>query len=227
LGIKFLDKNGKILRPVPGELINMIHVDPSGLDKKIANCEIAILCDVNNKLLGPEGAATVFGPQKGATKEQVPFLEQFLQNFAGIFKQQTGKDMAAIKHGGAAGGATAGLYTWLNAKLVNGIGYFLELTGFDEALNRSDLVITGEGSLDNQTLQGKGPYGVAVKAKEKGIRVIGLAGRIESNAGIENYFDELININKEPVDVVEAMENTRENLVQTAKMLGRMLNSMN
>lgn len=219
LGIKFFDTDGKELRPVPQELMNMYQIDPSGLDKRITNCDIVILCDVNNKLLGPDGAAAVFSPQKGATKEQVPLLEQFLQNFAAVSKRQTGKDMAAIKHGGAAGGATAGLYTWLNAKLVNGIEYFLQLTNFDEALNRSDLVITGEGSLDSQTLQGKGPYGVSVAAKKKGIKVIGLAGRIERSAELQEYFDELICINQKPFDVAEAMKNTKENLTNMAKRL--------
>ena len=223
LGIKFLDKAGQQLKPAPQELIRMASVDDSGVDKKIGGCEIVILCDVNNKILGPDGAAAVFGPQKGATGEQVPLLEQFLENFAKISKQQTGRDMTVIKHGGAAGGATAGFYTWLNAKLVNGIEYFLQLTNFDEALNRSNLVITGEGSLDSQTLQGKGPYGVAVKAKEKGIKVIGLAGKIERSKELQAYFNELICVNEEPLDMTEAIKHTRENLTRVAKELGKML----
>ncbi len=143
--------------------------------------EVVILCDVNNKLLGPEGAAASFGPQKGQAAIDVLLqLDSFLENFAAVSLAQTGRDMVAIKHGGAAGGATAGLYTWINARLENGIGYFLSLTGFDEALKRSDLVITGEGSIDSQTLQGKGPYGVGGEGKGKRAlrKVIGLAGKI-------------------------------------------------
>lgn len=220
LGIVFLDANGKQLKPIPKELINMARIDSSSLDQRILDCEVVILCDVNNKLLGPEGAAAVFGPQKGASPQDVLLLDSFLKNFAMISLAQTGKDMATIKHGGAAGGATAGLYTWINAKLVNGINYFLSLTGFDEALKRSDLVITGEGSIDSQTLQGKGPYGVAVRAKAKDVPVIGLAGKVEPSKQMENYFDELICINNEPIDIIVALKNTRQNLVDAARMIG-------
>jgi len=220
LGITFLDNGGKILKANPKELINMSRIDASKLDKRILDCEVVILCDVNNKLLGPEGAAAVFGPQKGASPQDVLRLDSFLKNFASVSLGQTCKDMAAIKHGGAAGGATAGLYTWLNAKLVNGIDYFLSLTNFEEALKLSDLVITGEGSIDSQTLQGKGPYGVAKKAKEKGLRVIGLAGKVEADRELDQYFDELININPEPVDLATAMRNTRENLVRAGREIG-------
>jgi len=184
-----------------------------------------ILCDVNNKLLGPGGAAAVFGPQKGASAEDIPVLDSFLKKFAEISLAQTGKDMTAIKHGGAAGGATAGLYTWLNAKLVNGIDYFLELTKFDQALARADVVITGEGSIDRQTLQGKGPYGVALQAKKTGLRVIGVAGLIPSEPDDELgiYFDELICINEPRLDLATAMANTRENLIRIGKEIGNRL----
>ncbi len=225
LGIKFLDDAGNRLLAVPEDLINMAKVDTSELDHRIFDCEVVILCDVNNMLLGPGGAANVFGPQKGATIEDVPVLENFLKNFAEISLKQSGKNMAEIKYGGAAGGATAGLYTWLNAKLVNGIDYFLSLTQFEEALKRSDLVITGEGSIDRQTLQGKGPYGVAVKAKEKGIPVIGLAGKIplEQDDDLNQYFDALFSINNEPMDIETAMNNTKENLVRMAISIGNLV----
>jgi glycerate kinase len=220
LGIEFLDMEGKRLRAVPGELSRMTKIDASGLDSRISKCEVVVLCDVNNKLLGPQGAAAVFGPQKGASAEEVKALDRFLENFVRVTAAETGRNMDQVKYGGAAGGASAGLYAWLGAKLVNGIEYFLKLTNFDDALRRADLVITGEGSLDNQTLQGKGPYGVAAKAKEKGIKVIALAGKIEDNAELGKYFDELININHEPFDLAEAMKKTRENLVKSAKRLG-------
>jgi glycerate kinase len=225
LGIKFLDAAGKRLLAIPEDLINLAKVDTAELDLRIFDCEIVILCDVNNKLLGSEGAASVFGPQKGATMEDVPFLERFVKNFAEVSLKQSGKNMAEVKHGGAAGGATAGLYTWINAKLVNGIDYFLSLTNFDEALKRSDWVITGEGSIDRQTLQGKGPYGVAVKAKSKNIPVIGLAGKIplEQDEELMQYFDVLLSINNEPMDIAAAMDNTQKNLVRTAISLGNLI----
>jgi glycerate kinase len=226
LGIIFLDANGERLIATPEFLVNVAKVDITELDPRILDREVVILCDVDNQLLGPQGAAQVFGPQKGASVDDVQLLEAFLENFAVVSTVQTGIDMAHIKHGGAAGGATAGLYTWLNAKLVNGIEYFLSLTDFDEALKRSDLVITGEGSIDRQTLQGKGPYGVALRAKNKNIPVIGLAGKIpvEQDAELQQYFDVLMSINNEPVDLTVAMGNTKENLIRTGIAVGNIIN---
>lgn len=222
LGIDFLDKEGRRLKAVPDGLAKLAKIDDSGLDRRILDTEIVILCDVNNKLLGPEGAAAVFGPQKGASPADVKLLDSFLAKFAAVSKTQLGTDMAEIKHGGAAGGATAGLYTWLNAKLVNGIEYFLSLTGFEQALKKADLVITGEGSIDRQTLQGKGPYGVAALAKKKNIPVIGLAGRVPSkpDAALQKYFDVLLSINREFIDMPTAIANTEKNLTETAQQVG-------
>jgi glycerate kinase len=227
LGIDFLDKDGKRLRAVPDELLKLVKIDYSGLDRRVRNTEIIILCDVNNKLLGPGGAAHIFGPQKGASPADVNQLESFLANFAAVSKAQLGTDMTIIKHGGAAGGATAGLHTWLCAKLVNGIEYFLSLTGFDEALKRANLVITGEGSIDSQTLQGKGPYGVALKAKEKNIPIIGLAGKIpaEPDADLQRYFDVLLSVNTASIDMATAMANTEKNLIAAAQAAGDQINS--
>lgn len=227
LGINFLDAAGKQLSAVPEKLIDIANVDISGLDKRIADTEIVILCDVANNLLGPQGAAAVFGPQKGATSDDVKFLDKFLANFVAGTAGQTGRDMNQVKYGGAAGGASAGLYAWLGARLVNGIDYFLTLTNFDAVLNHTDLVITGEGSIDSQTLQGKGPYGVAMRAKAKGIPVIGLGGKVEPGAEMESYFDELISINSELVDLDIAMRNTKANLVRTAKMIADRMTSIN
>ncbi|HEX3387353.1 MAG TPA: glycerate kinase [Mucilaginibacter sp.] len=220
LGIEFFDIRGNKLKAIPEELINMAKIDSSGLDERIYDAEIVVLCDVSNNLLGPQGAAAVFGPQKGAGLEDIKALDHFLKNFVKVTAAQTGWNMDRIKYGGAAGGASAGVYAWLGAKLVNGIEYFLHLTGFDEALERANMVITGEGSLDSQTLQGKGPYGVAVAAKKKGVKVIGLAGTIEEDTELGEYFDELICINQEPFDVTEAMKRTEENLVRVARRLG-------
>ncbi|HTK21451.1 MAG TPA: glycerate kinase [Mucilaginibacter sp.] len=227
LGINFLDKDGKRLKAVPDELSKMVKIDDSGLDHRIHDTEIVILCDVNNKLLGPKGAATVFGPQKGASPSDVTLLDSFLANFATISKAQLGTDMTTIKHGGAAGGATAGLNTWLNAKLVNGIEYFLSLIGFDQALKNADLVITGEGSIDTQTLQGKGPYGVAAEAKKKHLPVIGLAGRIltKPDAELQKYFDVLLSINREFTDMPTAIAHAEKNLIETAQGLGDLINA--
>ncbi|HYK47189.1 MAG TPA: glycerate kinase, partial [Parafilimonas sp.] len=177
LGIRFLDQGNNVLNSLPAELNDLATIDLSALDKRIFNCEIVVLCDVENALLGEHGAAKIFGPQKGATEADVQKLETALNQFCDIVLQQAGKDMASIRHGGAAGGIAASFATLLNAELVNGIDYFLNITEFDKALTETDLVITGEGSIDEQTLRGKGPYGVAKRAKQKGVPVIALAGR--------------------------------------------------
>jgi glycerate 2-kinase len=225
LGFRFLDKHKKELGCIPESLVESDTIDFSKVDERIMHCELIVLCDVENMLLGEQGAAAVFGPQKGASQDDRKKLEASLSKLRDVVLRQTGKDMSLIKHGGAAGGVAAGLSALLNAQLVNGIDYFLSLTGFDEALEKTDLVITGEGSIDLQTLQGKGPFGVAKRAKEKGIQVIGLAGKVplETNGLLHQYFDQLLCINDEPMELSDALSHTRSNLIRTARALGDLL----
>ncbi|MBK5271418.1 MAG: glycerate kinase [Bacteroidia bacterium] len=225
LGVKFLDEEGNELKQLPGLLSMLDDIDITDLDKRLANTELVILCDVENKLLGINGAASVFGPQKGASDQDVQQLEISLTKFREIAFKKIGKDMSLLKHGGAAGGVSAGLNTFLNAKIIAGIEYFLDITKFDKALLMADLVITGEGSIDLQTLHGKGPYGVAKRAKKRSIPVIGLAGTIpqKTNEELTKYFDVLLSINKEDMNLHIAMQNTYENLNRSAKLLGDQL----
>jgi glycerate kinase len=225
MGIQFLDPAGQPLKATPETLLNLAAVDLSGLDQRVLQTELVILCDVTISLLGKHGAAAVFGPQKGASPADVQKLETFLTRFSDTASQHTGKDISQVKHGGTAGGAAAGLFAFLNAKLVNGIDYFLELTDFDSALKRSDLLITGEGSMDEQTMQGKGPFGVACKAKLKGVPVIALAGKIPDgkNENLLTYFNELIAISDKSVDLATALRNTAGNLEESSLKLGNRL----
>jgi len=225
LGIRFLDSSGNELNDLPRSLIHLASTDRSGLDTRIRNCEIIVLCDVDNMLLGEEGSAWVFGPQKGASAQDVYTLDTVLAKLTEVARKETGRDMSSVKYGGTAGGAAAGLYAFLNAKLVNGIDHFLELTGFDEALENTDLVITGEGSIDAQTLQGKGPFGVAYRAKLKGLPVIGLAGKVPKapDPNLEKYFDVLMAIGNQPTDLPEALASTYGNLVRSSVQLGNLL----
>jgi glycerate kinase len=224
LGIRFLNDQGERLLN-PESLVNLSTIDVSGLDKRIFNCEIVIICDVDNSLLGEEGAAAIFGPQKGATPEGVVKLEASLKRLSEVTLQQTGKDISGIKYGGTAGGAAAGLYAFLNAKLVNGIDYYLQLTEFDKALGKADLVITGEGSIDRQTLKGKGPFGVANKAKLKGVPVIALAGKVPliKDLELQKYFDVLLSIGDGSFDMNTAMATASENLTRTSREVGNLL----
>ena len=227
LGIKFSDKKGNELNDLPASLLQLAAIDLSGLDKRIEPTEIIILCDVENPLLGENGAATVFGPQKGASQETIQLLEAGLTRFRDIVFNKIGKDMSALKHGGAAGGVAAGLSALLNAHLVNGIDYFLQSTGFEKELAMANLVITGEGSIDLQTLHGKGPFGVAKKAKEFSLTVIGMAGKVPAviDRSLSPYFDQLISINEETTGLEMAIKNTYSNLERSARRLGDLLSS--
>jgi glycerate kinase len=225
LGARFLDAAGKMLQDLPESLTNLASVDTTGLDPRIFACEVTVLCDVDNMLLGEQGSAAVFGPQKGASPEAVKKLDAALARLSAVALRQTGVDMAAIKYGGTAGGAAAGLHVFLKARLVHGIDHFLQLTRFEQALEKSDLVITGEGSIDEQTLQGKGPFGVAMAAKRRNIPVIGLAGKVplEKNNALQQYFDMLLAIGNEPTDLTTAMKHTSTNLTRTAWEVGNAL----
>ncbi len=225
LGFRFLDKKGNELTDTPETLVHLDTIDFTNVDERTRHCKITVLCDVENVLLGKEGAAAVFGPQKGAGPDDVKKLEASLTKLSDIIHKQTGRDITMIKSGGAAGGTSAGLAAFLNADLVNGIDYFLSLTKFDETLEGTDLVITGEGSIDVQTLHGKGPFGVAKRAKQKGLPVIGLAGQIpvERVALLEKYFDVLLSINPEGTELSLAISQTKQNLKRTSKKIGDLL----
>lgn len=225
LGVRFLDNNGREITDLPIGLEALHTIDLSSLDRRLQQVEVTVLCDVDNPLLGEAGAAHVFGPQKGASAEQANQLDSLLGHYAAVIQSTTGKDIAKRRSGGVAGGASAGLAGVLGAKLVNGIDYFLDMTEFDTALSRSHLVITGEGSIDNQTLQGKGPYGVASRAKRVGLPVVGLAGKIpvEVSNELAAYFDTLLAIGNGPAALDDALADTADNLARTAQQLGNLL----
>ncbi len=226
LGVKFLDKEGKILQQLPGDLQRLEFLDIAGLHKRISACRVHVLCDVENKLLG-EAGARMFAKQKGATPKEIDLLEQGLKKLTTAIKKLNGKNAAVVAKGGAAGGTAAGLYGVLGARLVNGIRYFLEITGFEKELKKADLVITAEGSIDEQTLQGKGPFGVAEAAAQLGIPVVGLAGLLPDPlpAALKKCFTDLICINPHGSPIAEAMSKTGENLHAAALAFGNRLAS--
>jgi len=225
LGCRFLDDSGRELSELPEGLVRLARVDVLGLDRRVLDNEVVVLCDVDNLLLGEQGAAAVFGPQKGASAAVVLQLDAGLSRLAEVVLLQTGKDITALTYGGTAGGAAAGLFAFLNARLVNGIDYFLELTGFDAALGSADLVITGEGSIDEQTLQGKGPLGVAMKAKAAGVPVIAVAGKVPlvKDMGLQKYFDVLLAVGNAPSELSTALRSAKDNMMRTAWEIGNLL----
>jgi glycerate kinase len=220
LGMRFLDDHGLALS-TPADLPRLARLESSGLDPRLQHTSLTILCDVTNPPLGPGGAAAVFGPQKGASPEDVVLLESALQRLCAVIRETTGVGLSRMPLGGAAGAAAGGLHGLLGARLVKGIDYFLQITDFDASLQRSNLVITGEGSVDAQTLQGKAPYGVAVRAKARGIPVIALTGRRPDDpAPLRAWFDEIIPINPPQLPLSEAIASTASNLAATARALG-------
>lgn len=163
LGFRFLNQAGKLLSPI-GE--NLIHIHQIQAPELVSNIQFFCLCDVKNPLLGKNGASYVYAPQKGANPEQVVELERGMRNFAKQIEKQFAKDIRTIEGGGAAGGIAAGLSALLNAEIKSGIATILELTNFEQHIQAADWVISGEGKLDNQTLEGKAINGVSDLAKQ-------------------------------------------------------------
>ncbi|HEX5188438.1 MAG TPA: glycerate kinase [Streptosporangiaceae bacterium] len=182
LGVRLTDACGRELGRGGAALAGLAAVDPSRLDERIAAASIMVASDVDNPLLGPSGAAAVFGPQKGASKADISVLETALTRWADLTRSATGNDVATVPGAGAAGGTGFAALAYLGARVVPGAPLLLGIVDFDAALSGADLVITGEGSLDRQTLGGKAPVGVARAAAARGVPVVVVAGRIELSA---------------------------------------------
>ncbi|MFC4030996.1 glycerate kinase [Streptomyces polygonati] len=180
LGARLLDGDGVPVAPGGGPLATLATADLTDLDARLAKTEIVLASDVDNPLLGPTGAATVYGPQKGASPEDVALLDVALGRYAEVLAEVTPVATAAARApgAGAAGGIGFGALVGLGATFRAGIDVLLEVLGFEEALGRADLVITGEGSLDEQTLHGKAPVGVAQAARARGLEVVAVCGRL-------------------------------------------------
>lgn len=181
LGARWLDADGVTVEPWPEELVRLVRVDLTGLDPRLADLAIELACDVINPLLGASGAAAVFGPQKGATPEQVPVLDDMLGRIADALVAAGRPDVRQLAGAGAAGGLGAAFLS-LGATLRKGVEVVAEAAGLDAAIEGADLVLTGEGSLDRQTLAGKTPAGVAAVAARHGVPVIAFAGRLGEGA---------------------------------------------
>jgi glycerate kinase len=177
LGVRLLDAAGAGLGRGGAALADLASIDLSGLDPRLAGVAVLVASDVDNPLLGESGAAAVFGPQKGASPAQVPQLDRALARWASLTAAVTGRDVAGSPGAGAAGGTGFAALAYLHAELKPGIELVLELVGLDAALARADLLITGEGSLDAQSLRGKAPVGVARAAGRVGVPVVAVAGQ--------------------------------------------------
>ncbi len=182
LGARFLDAAGHDLPEGGAALARLTRIDLAGLDPRLAETELLVACDVDNPLCGPRGASAVYGPQKGATPEIVRELDAALEAFARIARRDTGRDAAEVPGAGAAGGLGAGLLFFTPARLRPGVGIVLEAVGFEARVRGADLVFTGEGRTDAQTVMGKAPVGVAAAAKREGVPVVCLSGGLGDGA---------------------------------------------
>lgn len=177
LGLKPLDRAGNMVPLGGGSLADVVALDTSALDPRLSATTFRIAVDVRNPLYGPSGAAHVFGPQKGADQDSVERLDAGLRNWASVLREATGRDVN-VPGAGAAGGFPASFLAFTNASLEGGFALVAGLTGLAAQLGQADLVITGEGSMDSQSLTGKAPIALADAARERGIPVIVVAGRI-------------------------------------------------
>lgn len=178
LGVRFYDPAGRELPPGGGSLQNLARYDDSGLDVRLRETTVLVACDVTNPMVGPNGAAAVFALQKGATPELLPLLDSALDRFGAIVLGQSGREIRHLPGGGAAGGMGAALIAFLNAKLQPGIELVMDAADLDGKLEGADLLLTGEGRLDAQTLSGKVIAGVCARAQRRQVPVVALCGSV-------------------------------------------------
>lgn len=223
LGAQLLDCRGNDLAPGGAALQNLHRIDLSGLDKRLFNTDILVACDVNSPLCGKKGASIVFGPQKGATPDMVKQLDRALQHYGRLIEHTTGRAVLEIPGAGAAGGMGAALFGLLNARLRPGVEIIAEALNLESALRDANLVITGEGRIDSQTIHGKTPIGVARIAKRYGVPVIALTGAISRDYGAvhEHGLDAVFPILTEVSTLEQALSDARDNLTITARNVAR------
>lgn len=224
LGGKLLDKEGNQIAFGGGALKDIESIDLSSLDERLKEVSIEVACDVTNPLVGEKGASAVFGPQKGATKEIVKELDNNLAHYAFVIKKDLGKEVSHIEGSGAAGGLGAALLL-LGGELKRGIELVIKHTELAEKVKGADFVFTGEGSIDDQTIYGKTPMGVATVAKENGVSTIAFSGKV--GEGIEGLYEigikSIFSIMTGVSNLDEALKEGSRNLELTTENVVRLL----
>ncbi|MGI5819010.1 MAG: glycerate kinase [Armatimonadota bacterium] len=211
LGVRLLDEDGEPIGFGGAELARLATIEMSGADPRLQDTEIRVACDVDNPLYGERGAAHVYGPQKGASPEDVEVLDANLRHFADVVQRDLGLDVRDIPGAGAAGGLGAGLVAFCGASLEPGVEIVIDAVDLPEAMRGADLCVTGEGAIDASTAYGKTPAGVTAVARREGVPVIAIAGGVAFDAVSlhERGFDALASILNRPMSLAEAMESTR------------------
>lgn len=219
LGIKFLDNSGKEIGYGGGALARLASIDISAVDPRLADIKLEVACDVDNPLCGEKGASAIFGPQKGATPAMVQQLDMNLAHYASIMKTQLGSDVKDMPGAGAAGGLGAALMGLLDASLRPGIEIVMDAVNLAEVVKDADLVITGEGRIDSQTIHGKTPIGVARSAKQFNKPVLGIAGCLSNDCHVvhNHGIDAVFSVVPRSVSLEEALRDAAVNVELTAR----------
>lgn len=226
IGVSFKDKDGQELGFGGGELARLHDIDISNLDPRLNSTEIIVLSDVTNPLCGMTGASFVYGPQKGATREMIKQLDANLLHYASVIKKHLGKEIADLPGAGAAGGLGAGLLVFCNGTLTSGVDKVLDIAEIDRHLNGAELVITGEGQIDGQSIYGKVPIGVAKRALKHNVPVLALVGSVgEGASSVYSYgINAIVDIVNKPMTLNEAVENAPRLIEQAAENAMRLIN---
>lgn len=225
LGAKFTDSAGNDLALGGGALADLVAIDLSGLDERLAQVQLEVACDVSNPLCGSQGASQVFGPQKGATADMVNQLDSNLAHYAEIILQTTGKKVMDQAGAGAAGGLGAALLGLFDASLRPGINIVMDAVRFAERVQDADIVITGEGCIDSQTVHGKTPIGVARAAKQYDVPVIGIAGSLAKDCSVvhDHGLDVVFSVVLGATDLPSALKEAAFNVEVTSRNIAAAL----
>lgn len=228
VGVKFYDKKGNEFIPIGKTLIDIDRIDLSHKAKELDNIEIITMCDIDNPMYGPTGAAYIFGPQKGADEKMILELDKGLKNLCDVIERETGKDLKDYPGSGAAGAMGAGMIAFFNSVLQMGIETVLDTVKFDEIIEDADMIFTGEGRVDTQSLRGKVVIGVGKRAKNKNIPVTVIAGGAANN--IDDAYDmgvtSIFTINRLPEDFEISRHKSKENLEATIDNILRLIKSV-
>ncbi len=228
VGIRFLDDQGQTFIPVGGSLSKIQQIDMKGKSPALDGIELVAMCDIDNPMHGPQGAAWIFAPQKGADPEGVEHLDAGLLDLDRRIQADLGLQVASIPGAGAAGAMGAGAYAFFSASLEAGIEVVLDAVGFEDRARDADLILTGEGRIDSQSLGGKVVVGVARRAKPLGVPVLALVGDIGDQ--VEALYDQglagIFSINRLAIDFSKARERSQSDLVLTVDNLMRFIRRM-
>ena len=227
-GIRFYDASGTAFIPTGGTLKKVVRISLESMDERLKKIPVVTMCDIDNPMYGKSGAAYIFAPQKGADEDMVRNLDDNLKKFAAVIEKETGKDVSQIPGGGAAGAMGAGMVAFFCSQLQMGIETVLDTINFDEMIKDADMIFTGEGKMDTQSLRGKVVIGVGKRAKEQKIPVTVVAGG--AGSGIEDAYDmgisAIFTINRMPEDFSVSRYKSEENMELTMDNIMRFVKAV-